>query len=56
MLRRDHRGRLMVPGFVDTHIHYPQTSRIAAHGEQLLSWLEQHIFPAEKAFASRPCG
>lgn len=44
---------LIVPGFVDTHIHYPQTSRIAAHGEQLLSWLEQHIFPAEKAFATR---
>ena len=44
---------LIVPGFVDTHIHYPQTSRIAAHGEQLLSWLEQHIFPAEKAFADR---
>lgn len=44
---------LIVPGFVDTHIHYPQTSRIAAHGQQLLSWLEQHIFPAEKAFADR---
>jgi guanine deaminase len=44
---------LIVPGFIDTHIHYPQTSRIAAHGQQLLSWLEQHIFPAEKAFADR---
>ncbi|WP_084455761.1 guanine deaminase [Novosphingobium rosa] len=47
----DHRGRLLVPGFVDTHIHYPQTERIAAHGLQLLGWLEQHIFPAERAFA-----
>jgi guanine deaminase len=47
----DHRGRLMVPGFVDTHIHYPQTERIAAYGLQLLGWLEEHIFPAERAFA-----
>ena len=44
---------LLVPGFVDTHIHYPQTERIAAHGEQLLQWLETHIFPAEAAFADR---
>lgn len=48
----DHRGRLMVPGFVDTHIHYPQTERIAAYGLQLLGWLEEHIFPAERAFAN----
>jgi guanine deaminase len=48
---KDHRGRLMVPGFVDTHIHYPQTERIAAYGLQLLGWLEEHIFPAERAFA-----
>lgn len=47
----DHRGRLMVPGFVDTHIHYPQTERIAAYGLQLLGWLDEHIFPAERAFA-----
>ncbi|MEG3148952.1 guanine deaminase [Sphingomonas sp. ZT3P38] len=44
---------LIVPGFVDTHIHYPQTDRIAAHGAQLLEWLERHIFPAEAAFADR---
>jgi guanine deaminase len=47
------RDRLLVPGFVDTHIHYPQTGRIASHGEQLLEWLERHIFPAEAAFADR---
>ncbi|MDE1916586.1 MAG: guanine deaminase [Sphingomonadales bacterium] len=47
----DCRGRLMVPGFVDTHIHYPQTERIAAYGLQLLGWLDEHIFPAERAFA-----
>lgn len=44
---------LVVPGFVDTHVHYPQTDRIAAHGAQLLQWLERHIFPAEAAFADR---
>ncbi|WP_156840296.1 guanine deaminase [Novosphingobium aquimarinum] len=44
---------LIVPGFVDAHIHYPQTERIAAHGEQLLDWLERHIFPAEKAFVDK---
>lgn len=44
---------LIVPGFVDTHIHYPQTDSIAAHGNQLLDWLERHIFPAEAAFADR---
>lgn len=42
---------LVVPGFVDAHVHYPQTDRIASHGEQLLDWLEKHIFPAEQAFA-----
>lgn len=44
---------LVVPGFVDAHVHYPQTDRIASHGEQLLDWLEKHIFPAEKAFADK---
>ena len=42
---------LIVPGFVDTHVHFPQTERIASHGAQLLEWLERHIFPAEAAFA-----
>jgi guanine deaminase len=44
---------LIVPGFVDAHVHYPQILRIASHGEQLMQWLERHIFPAEKAFADR---
>ncbi|HQS69527.1 MAG: guanine deaminase [Novosphingobium sp. 28-62-57] len=42
---------LIVPGFIDAHVHYPQLDRIASHGEQLLDWLERHIFPAEQAFA-----
>lgn len=44
-------GKLIVPGFVDTHIHYSQVDQIAAYGHQLLDWLEQHIFPAEAAFS-----
>ncbi|KHK93291.1 guanine deaminase [Novosphingobium malaysiense] len=44
---------LVVPGFVDAHVHYPQTDRIASHGEQLLDWLNRHIFPAEKAFVDK---
>ncbi|MBA3054138.1 MAG: guanine deaminase [Sphingomonadales bacterium] len=44
---------LIVPGFVDAHVHYPQMDHIASHGEQLLDWLERHIFPAEQAFAER---
>jgi guanine deaminase len=44
-------GHLITPGFVDTHIHFPQVDVIAAHGAQLLDWLEQHTFPCESAFA-----
>jgi guanine deaminase len=44
---------LVVPGFIDAHVHYPQTDRIASHGEQLLDWLDRHIFPAEKAFIDK---
>ena len=47
----DHRGRLILPGFVDTHVHYPQTDIIASHGEQLLEWLEKYTFPSERRFA-----
>src|SRR6266540_3712425 len=36
-------GRIIIPGFVDTHIHYPQIDHIASYGHQLLDWLEQHI-------------
>lgn len=42
--------QLIVPGFIDTHIHYPQTEMIASYGEQLLEWLETYTFPTEKQF------
>ena len=49
--------QLIVPGFIDTHIHFPQTEMVGAYGEQLLSWLNTYTFPTEiqfqdKAYAS----
>lgn len=46
----EHKNSLIMPGFVDTHIHYPQTEIIAAYGEQLLQWLEKYTFPTERKF------
>jgi guanine deaminase len=43
-------GCLVVPGFIDTHVHYVQTGMIASYGEQLLDWLNRYAFPAEMAF------
>ncbi|NMG63632.1 guanine deaminase [Azoarcus indigens] len=47
----DLRGKLILPGFVDTHVHYAQTDMIASYGEQLLAWLERYTFPTEARFA-----
>ncbi|MFZ4640435.1 MAG: guanine deaminase [Nodosilinea sp.] len=47
----DYSGKLVTPGLIDTHIHYPQTAMIASHGEQLLEWLERYTFPTERKFA-----
>ena len=46
-------GRILSPGFIDTHIHFPQIDMIAAFSGQLLDWLEERTFPAERAFADR---
>jgi len=46
----DKRGQLIMPGFIDTHIHYPQTEMIAAYGEQLLEWLETYTSPLKNSF------
>ena len=42
---------LMLPGFVDCHVHYPQLPVTGSHGTQLLDWLERYTFPAEASFA-----
>ncbi|MEQ1596197.1 MAG: guanine deaminase [Casimicrobium sp.] len=49
----DQRGKILVPGFIDTHVHYPQVDVIASYGAQLLDWLNRYTFPAEIAFADR---
>lgn len=46
----DLRGKLIVPGFIDTHIHYPQTEMMGAFGEQLLTWLNNYTFPVEQQY------
>ena len=46
----NHSGKLILPGFIDTHIHYAQTDIIASHGKQLLEWLETYTFPKEGQF------
>jgi guanine deaminase len=47
----DHRGRLILPGFIDTHVHSPQLDVIASYGTELLDWLTTYTFPAERAYA-----
>jgi len=47
----DHRGRLILPGFIDTHVHSPQLDVIASHGTALLDWLDTYTFPAERRYA-----
>jgi guanine deaminase len=47
----DHRGQLLMPGFVDTHVHCPQLDVIASYGANLLDWLDTYTFPAERRFA-----
>lgn len=45
--------RLILPGFVDGHIHFPQTRVLGAYGEQLLPWLQKSVFPEERKYADR---
>jgi guanine deaminase len=49
----DHRDKLLLPGFIDTHVHFPQVDVIASYGAQLLDWLTRYTFPEETKFASR---
>ena len=45
-------GRLIAPGFVDMHLHYPQLDVIGSPADGLLPWLENYTFPHEKRFAA----
>ncbi|SBS36355.1 Guanine deaminase [Marinomonas spartinae] len=53
MLIEHHPDGLITPGFIDTHIHYPQTDMIGSYGEQLLTWLNTYTFPEEGKFADK---
>lgn len=48
----DYRGKLIVPGLIDCHVHCPQVDIIASYGEQLLDWLNKYAYPAEMQFAN----
>jgi guanine deaminase len=44
-------GKLIVPGFIDCHVHFPQLDIIGSYGEQLLDWLHRYAYPAEAHLA-----
>jgi guanine deaminase len=50
-LCEDHRGQLLMPGLIDTHVHSVQLDVIASYGTELLDWLERYTFPAEARHA-----
>ena len=46
-------GRIIMPGFIDGHIHFPQVRVLGAYGNQLLDWLQNWIFPEEVKYNDR---
>ncbi len=46
----DHSNALICAGFVDAHVHYPQTAMIASWGKRLIDWLNSYTFPEEMRF------
>ena len=48
--RIDHGDHLITAGFVDAHVHYPQTAIIASWGKRLIDWLNTYTFPEEMRF------
>ncbi len=47
-----YKDSLVLPGFIDTHIHYPQTQIMGAFGKQLIDWLNNYTFIAEQQFSN----
>ncbi|HET7412363.1 MAG TPA: guanine deaminase, partial [Pararhizobium sp.] len=52
----DHRPHLILPGFIDAHVHVPQMRVIASYGAELLDWLNNYTFPEESKFADTQLG
>ncbi len=48
-----YKDSLITAGFIDCHVHYPQTQIIGAYGKQLLDWLNKYTFVAEQAFSDK---
>lgn len=48
-----YRDAIICPGFIDCHVHYPQTQMIGAYGAQLIEWLNTYTFVVEQDFADR---
>lgn len=53
MIAADHSGSLIMPGFVDMHLHYVQAPMIGSFGDTLLHWLNQYTFPTEARFSEK---
>lgn len=49
--REDHGARILLPGFIDAHVHFPQYRMLAAPGRDLLDWLARFTFPEEARYA-----
>ena len=47
----DHRPHLLMPGFIDTHLHFPQVQVIGSFGTKLLEWLNKYTFVEEQKYA-----
>ena len=47
----DFTGSIIVPGFIDCHVHFPQLDIVASYGEQLLDWLDRYAYPCEMRLA-----
>jgi len=53
---RSHGGKVICAGFIDPHVHYPQTAMIASWGKRLIDWLNTYTFPEEMRFADPAYG
>ncbi len=47
----DYKGKLITPGFIDTHQHATQSAIVAAYGDKLLEWLDNYVFPSESNYS-----